>query len=146
MTKERRSCNEALLRSRRDPDFFFCEIDGMDSSKTLLPHFQTWDKDVKKDYLLKMHLACVKHNGLQPDDVYLFTNCLPHDSANTITVMYLTVLKELRRRGGKPLKTMWFQLDNTCRENKNRFVCCFAHWLVHMGFSEEVRLSFLPVG
>ena len=146
VTIERRFLNEAILRSMRDPDFLFCEIDGMDSSKTLLPHFRQWDKDVNKDKLLQMHLTCVKYNGLQPDDVYLFTNCFPHDSSNTITTMYLTVLKELRRRQGQPLKEIWFQLDNTARENKNRFVMCFCHWLGDMGFARQIRLSFLPVG
>jgi hypothetical protein len=125
----------------------FCEIDGMDSAKTILPHFAQSDKGVKKEKLLQMHLTCVKYNGLRPDDVYAFTDTFPHDSSNTITVMWFTVLKELQRIGsGRPLREIWFQLDNTFRENKNRYTVAFCEWLIHMGIAEAVRMSFLPVG
>lgn len=54
--------------------------------------------------------------------------------------------QEYERRGGKPLKEVWFQLDNTCRENKNQYVVSFLQWLVHMGFCEKATMFFLPVG
>lgn len=147
VTAERLHLENAILESRRRKDMLFCEIDGMDSSKTILPHSLKKNKATKKDLLLKMHLTCVKYNGLQPDDVYLFSEAFPHDSSNVITTMWLTVLKDLERRGpDNPLKKIWFQLDNTGRENKNRYVICFAEWLVHMGIAEEIHLSFLPVG
>lgn len=148
VSQERLWLEMARLESRRDPTMLFAEIDGMDSSKTLLPHMATWDKEVSKKDLLKMHLTCVKYNGTRPDDVYGFTDTVPHDSSCVITVMWQTILKDLERRGrdGPPLKKVWFQVDNTCRENKNRFMVCFAEWLVSTGVCEEVRLSFLPVG
>jgi hypothetical protein len=174
VTTERRYVNDALYKSLHEEEgFFFCEIDGMDSAKTILPHFHQFDKDVMLDKCLKVHLSCVKYNGARPDDVYFFTDAFPHDSANTITVMYHTLLKvrrmmkkwaildcifraftnplhsafyqEYDRRGGPP-KIAHFQLDNTCRENKNKYVLAFSQWAVHMGFAEEIRLSFLPVG
>eukprot|EP00873_Tetraselmis_striata_P023782 jgi/Tetstr1/444046/TSEL_031985.t1 len=91
----------------------------MDQDKTRLPHLVPWDKEVEKKNLLQCHLTCVKYNGSQPDDVYYFFDCFPHDSSNTITVMYKTIKKEIERRG-EALDTVWFQLDNTCRENKNK--------------------------
>ena len=51
------------------------------------------DKDVTKDKCLKIHITCVKYNEARPDNVYYFTDAFPHDSANTITVMYQTLLK-----------------------------------------------------
>eukprot|EP00873_Tetraselmis_striata_P024403 jgi/Tetstr1/444667/TSEL_032515.t1 len=74
---------------------------------------------VEKKNLLQCHLTCVKYNGSQPDDVYYFFDCFPHDSSNTITVMYKTIKKEIERRG-EALDIVWFQLDNTCQENKNK--------------------------
>lgn len=142
---ERHFLEVALQYSRKNRDLFVCEIDGMDQDKTRLPHLVPWDKEVEKKNLLQCHLTCVKYNGSQPDDVYYFFDCFPHDSSNTITVMYKTIKKEIERRG-EALDTVWFQLDNTCRENKNKYVLCFCQWLVHMGFCKEVRLSFLPVG
>eukprot|EP00873_Tetraselmis_striata_P035151 jgi/Tetstr1/455415/TSEL_042247.t1 len=41
-------------------NFFFFEIDSMDSAKTLLPHWVRIPKTVKPDMLLKYHLTCVK--------------------------------------------------------------------------------------
>ena len=93
VTKERRVVEAARYRSRHDEDFFFCEIDGMDSAKTILPHFSQWSKDVDKKKLLKVHLSCVKYDGSRPDDIYYYTDCFPHDSANTISVMHKTLLK-----------------------------------------------------
>jgi hypothetical protein len=94
VTTERRIVNDALYKSlHEEENFFFCEIDGMDSAKTILPHFHQFDKDVMKDKCLKIHLTCVKYNGARRDDVYYFTDAFPHDSGNTITVMYGTLLK-----------------------------------------------------
>eukprot|EP00873_Tetraselmis_striata_P009487 jgi/Tetstr1/429751/TSEL_001928.t1 len=129
----------------------FSAFHGMDSSKTLLPLSATWSKDVVKDKLLKVHLTCVKYNGMRPDDVYAFTDVFPHDSSCTITVMWLTVLKDLERRGSgegpEPLRNVHFQLDNTCRKNKNRYVMCFAESRLATCMVEDVVLSFLgPVG
>eukprot|EP00873_Tetraselmis_striata_P040038 jgi/Tetstr1/460302/TSEL_005602.t1 len=150
VTTERLHVEAAILESRRRPDMLFCEIDGIDSSKTLLPHCATWSKDVVKDKLLKVHLTCVKYNDMRLDDVYAFTDIFPHDSLCTSTVMWLTIIKNLERRrsgaGSEPLGKVHFHLDNTCRANKNRYVMCFAEWLVATCVVEEVVLSFLPVG
>ena len=145
VTTERRYVYEAEYNGMHDDDYFFCEVDGMDSSKTIIPHFHRWSKDVDKEKLLKVHITCVKHAGNRPCDVYYFTDAFPHDSANTITVLYKTLLKEVERRG-KPLKIAHFQLDNTSRENKNKYVVAWAQLMVHLGLCREIRLSFLPVG
>eukprot|EP00873_Tetraselmis_striata_P021745 jgi/Tetstr1/442009/TSEL_030190.t1 len=97
----------------------------MDMSEYTGMVFGTMGEDVEKINLLQCHLTCVKYNGIRPDDVYFF-NCFPHGSSNTITVsMYKTVKKEIERRG-EALDTVWFQLDNTCRENKNKCIMCFC--------------------
>ena len=93
ITTDRRAVETARNTSRHDRDFFFCEIDGMDSAKTIIPHFHTWDKNVDKKNLLKIHVTCVKYNGSQPDDMYYYTDCFPHDSANTVTMMLKTLTK-----------------------------------------------------
>lgn len=54
--------------------------------------------------------------------------------------------QELQARGGRLPRSTWIQLDNTARENKNKVVLGFCQWLVAMGVTDEIRLSFLPVG
>eukprot|EP00873_Tetraselmis_striata_P005651 jgi/Tetstr1/425915/TSEL_001592.t1 len=129
----------------------------MDQDKTCLPHLVPWDKKVERKNLLQCHLTCVKYNGSQPDDVYYFFDCFPHDSNNTVSVMYKTIKKEIERRG-VALDTVWFQLDNTCRENKNKHshervdqvFSKFSVWLDdHAAFTKaqllhELRKAFIP--
>lgn len=95
VTTERRHLSLAKLLSLHEEEgFFFCEIDGMDSNKTMLPHYTTLCKDVHTDKLLQLHVCCVKYaDPKRADDIYLFTNAFPHDSANTITVMHTTLTK-----------------------------------------------------
>jgi hypothetical protein len=94
VTRERRFLGDALMRSAMDPDaLMVIEIDGMDSAKTILPHLAEQDKGIDKQFLIQYHLACVKHNGTVPDEVYYYTNELPHDSANTCTIIWLTLMK-----------------------------------------------------
>ena len=94
VTKERHHLAEVIAESRRDPEqLFFCEIDGMDSAKTLVPRPVHKDKNTLPEFLLKLHVTCVKYDGTRPDNVYLYTEAFPHDSANTVTIMYEEILK-----------------------------------------------------
>ena len=40
---------------------FFMEIDGMDQSKTLLPHYINPPKNIDKDLLFNFHITIVKY-------------------------------------------------------------------------------------
>eukprot|EP00873_Tetraselmis_striata_P045123 jgi/Tetstr1/465387/TSEL_010073.t1 len=92
--KERRDLNNAVFQSRLGHgNFFFFEIDSMDSAKTLLPHRVRIPKTVKPNMLLKYHLTCVKYDGYRPDDIYYYTNTIPHDSSTTCTLIWITIMK-----------------------------------------------------
>eukprot|EP00873_Tetraselmis_striata_P033624 jgi/Tetstr1/453888/TSEL_040808.t1 len=110
--QERRDLNNAVFQSRLGHgNFFFFEIDSMDSAKTLLPHWVRIPKTVKPDMLLKYHLTCVKYDGYRPDDIYYYTNTIPHDSSTTCTLIWITIMKILKSaptgtpeiRAGRPL-------------------------------------------
>ena len=60
--------------------------------------------------------------------------------------LYWGLGQELDLRAGKPFEEMWFQLDNTTRENKNQFVMAYFQWVVHMGYARKITVHFLPVG
>eukprot|EP00873_Tetraselmis_striata_P041356 jgi/Tetstr1/461620/TSEL_006720.t1 len=92
--QERRDLNNAVFQSRLGHgNFLFFEIDSMDSAKTLLPHWVRIPKTVKPDMLLKYHLTCVKYDGYRPDDIYYYTNTIPHDSSTTCTLIWITIIK-----------------------------------------------------
>eukprot|EP00873_Tetraselmis_striata_P033350 jgi/Tetstr1/453614/TSEL_040570.t1 len=96
--QERRDLNNAVFQSRLGHgNFFFFEIDSMDSAKTMLPHWIRIPKTVKPDMLLKYHLTCVKYDGYRPDDIYYYTNTIPHDSSTTCTLIWITIMKIFSR-------------------------------------------------
>eukprot|EP00873_Tetraselmis_striata_P039489 jgi/Tetstr1/459753/TSEL_005106.t1 len=117
----------------------------MDSAKTLLPHWVRIPKTVKPDMLLKYHLTCVKYDGYRPDDIYYYTNTIPHDSSTTCTLIWITIMKEIQHRGRK-IPYIRIQMDNTVTENKNRNVAALCNWLVSIGICDVIHLVFLPVG
>jgi len=71
-------------------------------------------------------------------------NQFPHDSNLTINAL-LHVLKE-EATDNKLTETLFIQMDNCGRENKNRYVFGFMAFLVSLGYVKEVLLSFLMVG
>eukprot|EP00873_Tetraselmis_striata_P028322 jgi/Tetstr1/448586/TSEL_035835.t1 len=96
LRKERRDLNNAVFQSRLGHgNFFFFEIDSMDSAKTLLPHWVRIPKIVKPNMLLKYHLTCVKYDGYRSDDIYYYTNTIPHDSSTTCTLIWITIMKDI---------------------------------------------------
>ncbi len=60
----------------------------------------------------------------------------PYDPNLTMNVLLQTLLLNRRRMG----RTLFLQLDNCFRENKNRHVICFIALLVEYGVFEEVIL------
>eukprot|EP00873_Tetraselmis_striata_P037001 jgi/Tetstr1/457265/TSEL_004193.t1 len=105
--------NNAVFYLRFDHGNFFSKIDSMDdSAKTLLPHCVRIPKIAKPDMLLKYHPTCVEYDGYRPDDIYYYTNTIPHDSSTTCTLMiWITIVKILKSastgtreiRAGRPL-------------------------------------------
>eukprot|EP00873_Tetraselmis_striata_P019372 jgi/Tetstr1/439636/TSEL_028058.t1 len=47
--------------------------------------------------LLKYHLTCVKYDGYRPDDIYYYTNTIPHDSSTTCTLVWITIIKDISK-------------------------------------------------
>ncbi len=59
--REREFVNHQKLKSQKpEEELFFFEVDGMDQSKTLLPHYINAPKNVDKDLLLNFHVTTIK--------------------------------------------------------------------------------------
>ncbi len=52
--------SEKLKSRNLDEEIFFMEIDGMDQSKTMLPHYINPPKNVNPDLLFDFHINGVK--------------------------------------------------------------------------------------
>ena len=68
---ERKFVNHQRFLANCADDGFYMEIDGMDQSKTNLPHFPNMPKNVSKDLLMQMHVTRVRYSDGRPNDIYV---------------------------------------------------------------------------
>ena len=92
VAKERQFVNTQRFLANARGDFYL-EIDGMDQSKTNLPHWPNMPKNINKDLLMQIHVTGVRYSDGRPNDIYLYTSTFAHDSACTCTIIYRSVLK-----------------------------------------------------
>ena len=134
------------------PEKYGCwAIDGIDQSKTEVPHFPQLRnaKYVGKDApLLTQHLVGVLPWGVgyskQPH-VYAVFKDVPHDPNMVCSVIWAQLVERLEC-GHKLPSNLRLQLDNCSRENKNHTVLAFCSFLTAVGFFESVELNFMMVG
>ena len=107
-----------MLKAKKDPTNYLSVImDAMDQSKTMLPHFMKPSKAVDSMWKLKTHLLAVRVHGV--GDYGYFDNFqYPHGSNLTIT----TLLNIICMMKDNLPQTLYLQMDNCGRENKNRYV------------------------
>jgi hypothetical protein len=137
-----------VLGLQRPDDFLSLIIDGMDNQKTQLPRVEgkLYSKTLNNvgEFLGTKLLAVLAHG-------YGFYGgwCLPRyeGGSSLICTVLLRVIQLIKtQRGGTLPPVLLIQADNCGRENKNQFVLAFLGWLLHKGYFQEIRLSFLPVG
>jgi len=92
----------------------------------------------------KYHLIGVIAHGLG-SWVYTMSDKWKSDANVTIEVLQRVLTAIEQQRGGLP-STLYVQMDNCARENKNQWVLAYLSWLVQRGVFQEIHLSFLPVG
>ncbi|KAL3697515.1 hypothetical protein R1sor_011591 [Riccia sorocarpa] len=124
-------------------DCAYIQIDGMDQKKTALPHFSKQPKSVDGAALVGVHLvgAMIFHGRLQTR-AFLTYNNLKSDSNLTITVLQKILLEW---EGILP-PTLYLQLDNNVRENKNNILFAYLAMLLGKKVFLKIKLSFLLVG
>ena len=120
-------------------------VDGMDQNATNLPHFKRQSKSAVNLWNLRTHVtgAIIHDNGC-----YTYCDILqwPHDPNLTINIFLHLLLRQFKEFSNKGLplpKTLYIQLDNCMRENKNRHVLAFLSLLVQEGIFNEVCYSII---
>ena len=103
-------------------------LDGMDKNKTNVPNSCQQTKSTQNHWGVGNHVtgALVHTKAEKGKMVFAFFDLLqsPHDSNLTITVL-LAVLRQLQSKLLAWPKILYLQLDNTSRENKNKYVLSF---------------------
>ena len=140
--KERSKYQHHREKARSSPDkYMTIIIDGMDQAKTNLPQTSLLAKSLSTLWKLRTHVTGVLlHTKCQYGKIaYTFVDLLqfPHDSNLTITVL-LKVLQSYADLYQKLPETLYLQMDNTCRENKNKYILAFCAMLVEMKIFKKV--------
>ncbi|VDI06880.1 Hypothetical predicted protein [Mytilus galloprovincialis] len=122
-------------------------IDGMNQSKTNLPHFVgRTAKSVNPGNQLTTHITGILAHGQQAFFSFLDWCQYPHDSNLKMNLLLGIIYEIAAMNGGTLPPVLYIQADNCWRENKNKYVLSFCELLVHMKVFQEVHLSFLYVG
>ena len=131
-----------------DPQHYLCiSLDGTDQFPNGLPSFFEQTKEDCNGVRLKMHLQVgLSHGGCAEPLFFCGWEYLYGDPNFTIETLYRMIKREEEARGGELPDTMYLQLDNCIRENKNTYVISFLAWLIERGVFKVIKLSFLPVG
>ena len=131
--------NEALMHPK---ECMYMSTDGTDQLDFGHPHFAEKAKEDKADRLkTKLHVAYVHGIGVWAYDSLVHVRGDPNV---TIEVIQRT-LKHVDRMQGFLPPTLYLQLDNCWRENKNTYVLAYLSRLVERGVFKRIEVSFLPV-
>ena len=116
--------------------------DGMDQSKTDLPHTET---TLKSDgHMVETKITGVYVHGKR-FDAYISEPQVRHDSNLALTCLHNTLMALLAEDGDEHPDTMYLQVDGGS-ENKNQWVLAYLATLINLGVFKKIKMCFLPVG
>ena len=132
---EREKYHKHILKAKRHPDKYISVIiDGMDQKVTSLPHFIQESKTTNGAWKLITHITGGIVHG-RGHHAFIDLNEVPHDSNLTINV----ITSLLQRYSDSLPPTLYLQLDNCARENKNKYLFAFLSLLVELHIFQKVR-------
>ena len=119
-------------------------IDGADQTAFGLPHFSSHTKS-ERGHSLKVKLVGMLEHAIE-NKLRLLTMTEEHQTgANHIVESLHRFLMDRSLYGDVP-PSLYLQVDNCSRENKNRFFLAYIESLVVWKVFKEIEVSFLPVG
>jgi len=119
-------------------------IDGADWYNYAVPYFATTTHESSKLYRAALYLMGVISHGRS-------TKCfivpgIFKQGTNVVLDVLVRTLQDMKDDGEILPETLYLQLDNTAKQNKNKYLIGFLGYLVHYNVFKDVIVSFLPVG
>jgi len=144
--KERMAQENNRMKAQRNPSLF-CSfvIDGADKSAFGLPHFVFGTKSSRGEKIKVKLVGALEHGPCNHLTLFLLTEEYETGGNHVIETIH-RVLQRKVDTDSKLRPTMFLQLDNCTRENKNRFVLAYLEMLIARNIFEEIVVSFLPIG
>ena len=144
---ERQAYYDKREKAMKRPDKYMSMIiDGMDQAKLDMPHFARASKGNAKP--LGNSLIGVLVHGVEFKQ-FLVSHAMKGGGNEMMTVLTTTIIElqeDYRSAGKKWPDVLYLQLDNTCKDNKNKALMTYLSELVKMGVFKKVKCSFLYVG
>ena len=125
--------------------FLSVALDGTDQMPNGFPHFGQKIKGDGTGKRLKMHTQIAMVHG-RPAMVFVACEDIAGDPNLTIECLNRIFKREEEQREYGLPETLYLQLDNCFRENKNTYVFVYLVWLIERAVFKEIFVSFLPVG
>lgn len=119
-------------------------VDGADQSAFGLPHFITKTKSERGHSLKVRLIGLLEHSYMNKLHLYTLTEEYQTGANHVIETIHRFLM--VRTQQGVLPSTFYIQLDNTSRENKNRYLFSYLESLVTWRLFDDVQASFLPVG
>ena len=145
IANERAFCEEQRNIATFNTKDYLCILqDATDQMAFGYPQFAELGKDDDKLNRLKSHIMIdvVMGHGTY---AYHVLDHIRRDPNFTIECLQRT-LKNVEKDMERLPDTLYLQLDNSQRENKNTAVFGYLSWLVHRGVFKKILVAFLPVG
>jgi len=118
-------------------------IDGLDASAWSLAHFAQVTHDSQSQKKVKSKVYGVIVHGYWAS-LHTFNSVLPGGTNVTVEIMHRT-LQRLRDKGKPTPRIMYVQLDNTCKDNKSKYVMSYLFLLVCCGVLMKYRFFSLKL-
>eukprot|EP00057_Strongylocentrotus_purpuratus_P029472 XP_011683946.1 PREDICTED: uncharacterized protein LOC105447505 isoform X2 [Strongylocentrotus purpuratus] len=139
---ERMKYYKHAQKARQHPDkYISIIIDGMDQKSTSIPKFYRTSKSVSSAWKLPTHITGTIVHG-RGQHMFLDNKEYPHDSNLTATIL----LQVLHKYSTTLPDTLYLQMDNCGRENKNQCLLGLCALLVELDVFKKVKLCFLMKG
>jgi hypothetical protein len=119
-------------------------IDGADWYSYAIPYFATKTHTSSKLFRVPIYLMGLIAHG-RGSKCYVIPGHFKQGT-NVVLDVLIRYLKSLKLTGQNIPKTLYLQLDNTCKQNKNKYLIGVLAYLVNSGVFSEILVSFLPKG
>ena len=117
-------------------------MDGMDQSKTDLPHTET---ALKADgNMVETKITGILVHGKR-FDCYVSEPQVKHDTNLALTCLHNTLSELWDAEGENQPEVLYLQVDGGS-ENKNQWVLAYLATLINIGIYKKIKMCFLPVG
>jgi hypothetical protein len=131
--------NHKVLSLSQPDKYVSIALDGFDTRKTQIPHRRIYTKSTEKTDTMSVPFTGALVHGQKPGAMIHYTHGeYPKDSSNTTQCVLQTLKRVFYYRNNKPYHTIFVQLDNCHRENKNRTLIWLLAFLLRYKLCKEV--------